>query len=263
MNQIKVMIIAILNNKGGVGKTTTAVNLAASMAIRGQRVLLVDLDSQGSASLSLGIGRDRWRPSMADVLLEDVPIQRAIRRRVVDGLDLLPGSMELANADLVLGGENGRERRLATCMEPIRSLYSYVILDCPPSLSLLPINALIAADSYLVPVTPHYLALEGLVNLQGAVNRVHEGFGRGATLLGMVLTLVDYRTKVAGEIVDMIRGHYRDLVFKTEIRTNVRLTECPSFGKAIFEYDPKSAGALAYDQLSQEVLQRCLKGKAA
>lgn len=257
------MVIAVLNNKGGVGKTTTAVNLAAGMAQYGQRILLVDLDSQGSASLSLGVGRESLRPSMADVLLEEVPIKSAIRRQIREGLDLLPGSMELANADLVLGGVKGRESRLQKVLEPIRGLYSHVILDCPPSMSLLPINALIAADRFLVPVTPHYLALEGLVNLLGAVERVHEGFGRGASLLGLVLTLVDYRTKVSSEIVDMIRGHYKNLVFETEIRVNVRLTECPSFGKTIFDYDPKSPGALAYQQLTQEVLNYTRKGQAA
>lgn len=257
------MVIAVLNNKGGVGKTTTAVNLAAGMAQYGQRVLLIDLDSQGSASLSLGVHRENLRPSMADVLLEEVPIKSAIRRQIAEGLDLLPGSMELANADLVLGGMKGRESRLQKVLEPIRGLYSQIILDCPPSMSLLPINALIAADKFLVPVTPHYLALEGLVNLLGAVDRVHQGFGRGASLLGLVLTLVDYRTKVSSEIVDMIRGHYKRLVFETEIRVNVRLTESPSFGKSIFDYDPKSPGALAYQQLTQEILQHSRKGKAA
>lgn len=257
------MVIAVLNNKGGVGKTTTAVNLAAGLAQNGQRVLLIDLDSQGSASLSLGVSRENLRPSMADVLLEEAPIKSSIRRQIAEGLDLLPGSMELANADLVLGGMKGRESRLHKVLEPIRGLYSQIILDCPPSMSLLPINALIAADKFLVPVTPHYLALEGLVNLLGAVDRVHQGFGRGASLLGLVLTMVDYRTKVSSEIVDMIRGHYKSLVFETEIRMNVRLTECPSFGKSIFDYDPKSPGALAYQQLTQEVLQYTRKGKAA
>lgn len=257
------MVIAVLNNKGGVAKTTTAVNLAAGMAQYGQRVLLIDLDSQGSASLSLGVKRESLRPSMADVLLEEVPIKSAIRRQIAEGLDLLPGSMELANADLVLGGVKGREGRLQKVLEPIRGLYSQIIIDCPPSMSLLPINALIAADRFLVPVTPHYLALEGLVNLIGAVERVHQGFGRGASLLGLVLTQVDYRTKVSSEIIDMIRGHYKNLVFDTEIRVNVRLTECPSFGKSIFDYDAKSPGALAYQQLTQEILHYSRKGQAA
>ena len=257
------MILAILNNKGGVGKTTTAVNLAAGMARHGQRVLLVDLDSQGSASFSLGVPRSELRPSSADVLLHDIPIRTAIRRTGTEGLDLLTGSMELANADLALGGVSGRERCLAVRLSPIRSLYSHILIDCPPSLSLLPINALLACDQFLVPVTPQYLALEGLVNLLEAMEKIRSGFGMTARCLGLVLTMVDYRPKVTTEIVEMIRDHYQDLVLDTEIRGNVRLSEAPSFGKSIFSYDPKSSGALAYDQLSQEVLHRCRKPQAA
>ena len=257
------MILAILNNKGGVGKTTTAVNLAAGMARHGQRVLLVDLDSQGSASFSLGVPRSALRPPAADVLLHDEPIRQAIRRTSVDGLDLLPGSMELANVDLALGGVTGRERALAAALGPVRNLYSHILLDCPPSLSLIPINALLACDQFLIPVAPQYLALEGLVNLLEAVEKIRAGFGMTARCLGLVLTMVDYRAKVTNELVEMIRGHYQDLVLDTEIRGNVRLAEAPSFGKPIFAYDAKSSGALAYDQLSQEVLHRCRKTQAA
>lgn len=253
------MILALVNNKGGVAKTTTAVSLAAGIAATKRRCLLIDLDSQGSASLSLGVPRSDLSPSVAEVLFDDVPVRQAIRRTVVESLDLLTGSMALANADLVLADMRGRERRLKDAIAPARDDYAFVVLDCPPSLSLLPINALVAADAFIVPVVPHYLALEGLVNLMDAVARLKDGIGVAAELLGLVLTMVDYRTNAAGELVAMIRDHYRRAVFKTEIRTNVRLTEAPSFGKTIFDYAPTSSGAVAYAELTAEVLQRCRK----
>lgn len=253
------MVLALVNNKGGVGRTTTAVNLSAGLANRNHQILLVDLDSQGSASLSLGVNRADLKPSSADVLLGGMSIQRAIRPTTIKGLDLLTGSMELANADLVLGDARGREMRLKNALNPIREEYDFIILDCPPSLSLLPINALVAADTYLVPVTPHYLALEGLVNLMEAVERVRQGMGTASLQLGLVLTMVDYRNRATREIVDIIRGHYKRQVFKTEIRINVRLAEAPSFGKSIFDYAPSSTGAAAYRRLVTEVLRHCRK----
>jgi len=253
------MIVALVNSKGGVAKTTTAVSLSAALAASGHRVLLVDLDSQGSASLSLGVGRASLKPSAADVLLDGFPIKEAIRRTGVDGLDLLTGSMDLANADLALAASSGRERRLKDALDPIRADYGFIVLDCPPSLSLLPVNALVAADGYVVPVVPHYLALEGLVNLTEAVDRIRSGIGTDAVLLGLLLTLVDYRTSAASEIVDMIRGHWKDQVFRTEVRVNVRLAEAPSFGKTIFDYAGTSSGADAYRQLAAELVERCFR----
>lgn len=253
------MILALINNKGGVAKTTTAINLAAGLARRDRRVLLVDLDSQGSASLSLGVTRAALAPSSAEVLLDGLPVRQAIRPTAVAGLDLLTGTMALANADLRLADAASRERRLEAALEPVRQAYPFIVIDCPPSLSLLPVNALIAADAFLVPVTPHYLALEGLVNLMEAVERVRQGMHAGAALLGLVLTMVDYRLRVTREIVDLIRGHYRDQVFRTEIGVNVRLAEAPSFGQSIFAYDPTSTGADAYRRLTLEVQQRCRK----
>ena len=253
-------IIALVNNKGGVGKTTSAVNLAAGLIAAGKKkVLLVDLDAQGSASLSLGLTRADLLPGSAEVILDGHPIREAIRPTSVKGLDILPGSMALASADLVLSAVAGREVVLKDALTPIRGDYDFTVLDCPPSLGLLTVNALTAADFFIVPVTPDYLSLEGLVNLLDAVERIKKGIGKAAGLLGILLTLADYRLNVTEEIGQMIRGYYGRLVFKAEIRGNVRLKEAPSFGKTIFDYDNGSAGAEAYRQLTKEVLKRINK----
>ena len=253
-------IIALVNNKGGVGKTTSAVNLAAGLIAAGKKkVLLVDLDAQGSASLSLGLTRADLLPGSAEVILDGHPIREAIRPTSVKGLDILPGSMALASADLSLSVVKGREVVLKNALTPIRGDYDFTVLDCPPSLGLLTVNALTAADFFIVPVTPDYLSLEGLVNLLDAVERIKKGIGKAAGLLGILLTLADYRLNVTEEIGQMIRGYYGRLVFKAEIRGNVRLKEAPSFGKTIFDYDNGSAGAEAYRQLTKEVLKRINK----
>jgi len=249
-------IISIVNNKGGVGKTTSAVNLSAGLSAAGRRVLLVDLDAQGSAGLSLGLSRADLKPGVAEVILDGHPIREAIRPSSIKGLDILPGSMTLASADLALSIVTGREVVLKAALKPVLADYDFAVLDCPPSLGLLTVNALTAADFFLVPVTPDYLATEGLVNLMDAVEKVKAGIGKAADLLGIVLTLADRRLNVTEEIGKMIRGYYGRLVFKTEIRGNVRLKEAPSFGKSIFDYDNGSAGAEAYRELTKEVLQR-------
>ena len=252
-------IIALVNNKGGVGKTTSAVNLAAGLVAERRRVLLVDLDAQGSACLSLGLVRADLTPGVAEVILEGLPIREAIRPSSIKGLDILPGSMALASADLALSIVTGREVVLKAALGPVLGDYDFAVLDCPPSLGLLTVNALTAADFFLVPVPPDYLSLEGLVNLMDAVKKIKAGIGKAADLLGILLTLADYRLNVTEEIGRMIRGYYGRLVFKTEIRGNVRLKEAPSFGKSIFDYDKRSAGAEAYRQLTKEVLQRIKK----
>ncbi len=253
------MIIALVNNKGGVGKTTTAVNLSAAIAARGRRVLLCDLDSQGSASLSLGVPRAELEPGTAAVLFEGKPVLEAVRSTQVERLDILPGSMALANADLSLAAMPKRERQLAKVLSPAQRVYEFILLDCPPSLSLLPVNALLAADAAIVPVVPHYLALEGLVGLLATMARIRESFGGGAELMGLLLTLADYRTRAAGEISEMIRAQYRQLVFRSEVRVSVKLAEAPSFGQTILEYDSSSSGAEAYTALAGEVIFRSRK----
>lgn len=253
-------IIALVNNKGGVGKTTSAVNLAAGITTEKKRVLLVDLDAQGSASLSLGLGRADLTPGAAEVILEGHPVRDAIRSSSIKGLDILPGSMNLASADLALSIVKGREVVLREALGPILGEYDFAVMDCPPSLGLLTVNALTAADFFIIPVTADYLALEGLVNLMGAVEKIRTGIGgKVADPLGILLTLADYRLNVTEEIEKMIRGYYGRLVFKMVIRGNVRLKEAPSFGKSIFDYDKGSAGAVAYRELTREVLQRTVK----
>lgn len=258
MTRKKAVTVALVNNKGGVAKTTTAVNMAAAMAAEGRRVLLVDLDAQGSAGLSLGLSRDELTPGTAEAVLEGLPVPEAVRPSAVEGLDVLPGSMALASADLVLADTPGREAVLKTALAPVLRDHDVIVLDCPPSLGLLTVNALTAADYFLVPVTPDYLALEGLANLTAAVDRVRAGIGKAADLAGIVLTMADYRQRVASEIERMIRGHFGKAVFRTVVRVNVRLKEAPSFGKTVFDYDGRSAGAEAYKLLTREVVRRIM-----
>ena len=250
------MILALINNKGGTGKTTSAVNLAAALAMRGSRALLVDLDSQASASLSMGIDRAAFAPSVADAVLAGRPLKPIIRRTAVEGLDLVTGSPDLANADLMLASLSGRERRLKDAVAPVLGDYAFIILDCPPSLSMLSVNAMVAADAFIIPTPPEYLALEGLVGLLDAVKKVHAGIGDKCRLLGILLTKVDHRRRVTEEIIGVIRGHYKDQVFRAEVGVDVRLVEAPSFGKTIFQYDRRSSGAEAYLQLAGEIARK-------
>ena len=250
------MILAVINAKGGTAKTTTAVHLAAALAAKGKRTLLVDLDSQASASLSLGVNRAALTSGVAEAIVDGRSLNGAIQPTSVPLLELVAGTPDLADADLRLATVAGRERRLAAALMPVRRAYDFVILDCPPSLSLLPVNALTAADAYLVPTPPEYLALEGLVGLMTAVERIQSGLGGRCQLLGILLTKVDYRRRVTGEIIDVIRRHYGRQVFRTEIRVDVRLVEAPSFGRTVFDYAPGSAGADAYHQLADEVIKR-------
>jgi len=255
------MILTVINNKGGTAKTTTAVSLSAALAMKGRRMLLVDLDSQASASLSLGIGRGNLAPSIADAILAGRGMTALIRRTGVDGLDIVSGSPDLADADLQLAKIQGRETRLKEALTPIRAGYDFIILDCPPSLGLMAVNSLVAADAFIVPTPPEYLALEGLIGLLDAVQKIHEGIGDACRLMGILLTKVDHRRKVTEEIIGVIRGHYGDQVFRTEVRVDVRLIEAPAFKQTIFQYDRGSAGAEAYHQLADEVIRR--KGRTA
>jgi chromosome partitioning protein len=251
------VIIALINRKGGVGKTTTAVNLSAALVRRGKRVLLIDLDSQASASLSLGVERAALAPSSADMLMRGLAAAQAVRETSIAGLHLITASVDLIHADAELASYRGREGRLRAMLAPIAGAYDFVFLDCPASLSLLPVNALVASDAFVVPVVPQFLAAAGIHNLVATAQRIAWDAAVRSRPLGVLLTMVDYRTRATRETVDQIRGELGSLVFAIEIRINTRLAEAPRAGQTIFQFDPTATGAAAYQLLAEELLLRC------
>jgi chromosome partitioning protein len=255
------VVIAVLNSKGGVGKTTTAVNLAAALAAPKRRVLVVDLDSCGSASLWLGIARHQLRPSSASCLLEKYPILKAIRHTDAQNLDVLPGSIELANADVALCGVRGRETMLRRMLERVTSHYELIILDCPPALSLLNVNAIVASDGLIVPVVPEPLAVEALDTFLATIERVRSRMTTRGRVMGILLTLVEPQRKHTRDIADRLRAVHRDNVFHTEIGCAAVLSEAPASRKTIGVVAPKSQSAEAFRRLAGELLQRLPAGR--
>ena len=248
--------IPVINNKGGVGKTTTAVNVAAGLADRGRRVLLVDLDSQGSASVSLGVDQKDLTPSSANVLFGEVGMREAIRSTHRGNVDLLTGSLDLANADVRLKQQTSGHARLREVLTAVEEDYQSIIIDCAPSTSILSVNALVAADAFIVPVAPSYLALEGVVSLGETVRRVRQGIGEAAPILGVLLTMVDRGQDGVESTINQLRNHYGGKVFDREIRQDPKLEEAPSRGQDIFRYAPSSIGAADYGYLIDEIEDR-------
>ena len=250
-------IIAISNQKGGVGKTTTAINLASGLSYQNKKVLLIDFDSQGNASQGLVALTHNGQPTVYSVLLEKYPIQQAIVQKVLPRMDILPANLTLAGADLEMDKiGNGKEDLLKKALEPIRDTYDYIIIDCPPSLGLLNTNALTAADSVLIPVQCEYYALEGVTQLLMTIRLVQKTSNPKLKIEGILMTMFDIRTRLSVEVSQDVRQTFGKLVYQSSIPQNVKLAEAPSRGVSIFEYDDKSSGAKAYSDLVQEFLKR-------
>ncbi|AHK41616.1 partition protein, ParA-like protein [Bacillus anthracis] len=247
-------IIAIANQKGGVGKTTTSVNLGAGLAQVGKKVLLVDIDAQGNATTGVGIEKSELDQCIYNVLVEDADVQGVIQKTATENLDVLPATIQLAGAEIELVPTISREVRLQRALQPVRDEYDYIIIDCPPSLGLLTINALTAADSVIIPVQCEYYALEGLSQLLNTVRLVQKHLNKNLAIQGVLLTMLDARTNLGIQVIDEVKKYFRDKVYRSIIPRNVRLSEAPSHGKPIMQYDAKSRGAEVYIDLAEEVI---------
>ncbi|MEA2647131.1 MAG: chromosome partitioning protein [Chloroflexota bacterium] len=250
------LVFAVANQKGGVGKSTTAVNVAACVAGAGRRVLLVDIDPQGNATSGLGLARDPARTSTYNVVVEGRPAREAISASSAPGLDVMPSDIALAGAEIELIDMPMRERRLLYALEAVADEYEYVVIDCPPSLGLLTLNALVAARHLLVPIQCEFYALEGLGHLTYTLDLVRRQSNPDLALNGIVMTLFDARTTLSSQVVEEVRKRYPDVIYRTVIPRNVRLSEAPSYGLSIAQYDPGSKGGQAYAELSRELIER-------
>ena len=249
-------IIAIANQKGGVGKTTTSVNLAACVAAAGRRVLLIDADPQGNATSGLGLDKNAIEHSVYDVFINEYGIDEVVQRTMLDTLWLVPSNIQLAGAEVELVTMMAREQVLKSALRPARDAYDYIFIDCPPSLGLLTLNALNAADTLLVPIQCEFYALEGLSQLMSTVRLVRKNLNPALDVEGVVLTMFDSRTNLSVQVVEEVRKFFRNKVYQTIIPRSVRLSEAPSFGLPVIRYAPRSSGAAAYTALANELLQR-------
>lgn len=247
-------IIAVANQKGGVGKTTTTINLGASLAHAGKKVLLVDSDAQGNATSGLGIRKGEVNEDIYDILINEAPISEVILKSSRENMDVVPASIQLAGAEVELSNLDHRETRLKSALNEIRDQYDYILIDCPPSLGHLTINAFTASDSVLIPVQCEYYALEGLSQLLNTVRLVQKHFNNDLKIEGVLLTMLDRRTNLGYEVVEEVKKYFHEKVYETIIPRNIRLSEAPSYGLSIIDYDLQSIGAKTYQELAKEVL---------
>jgi chromosome partitioning protein len=256
VNDQRAVSVALANQKGGVGKSTTAINLAAGLALQGSKVLLIDLDPQGNATSGVGIDRGTIDRSIYDVLLKDVALEDAIEPSAVRDLYVVPATIDLAGAEIELVPVFSREHRLKNALRSVVDDYDAILVDCPPSLGLLTVNALVAADEVLIPIQCEYYALEGLSQLLRNIELVRSNLNPGLSVGGVVLTMYDARTKLAKEVADQVRSHFGPVTFRTIVPRSVRLSEAPSFGEPIEVFDSMSRGAIAYRNLAREFRSR-------
>ncbi len=254
-------IIAIANQKGGVGKSTTAINLSACLAEKKNKVLVIDMDPQGNTTSGLGIDKNREKDTIYEVLIEECNVKKAIIHTMFDGLDIIPANVNLSGAEIELIDSTERSYILRNCLKSISKKYDYIIIDCPPSLSILTVNALTSANSVIVPIQCEFYALEGITQLMKTIDLIHDRLNPELHLEGVVFTMYDSRTNLSAQVVENVKANLKEKIYDTIIPRNVRLAEAPSHGLPINYYDSKSAGATGYRNLAQEVIEYKVRRK--